>query len=294
MCEPGAIHWIEVAFGECVITTRDKWSFIIGLISSLMWIVSSAPQIYQNCKTKRVDGISPFLFSLLETGNILSLIGVILTDGLLTQIITSVLYALLDGIMFAQYIYYRYCKKTMNEQSENQDRGFPDTISENQIESNNSDKESDYFNADSSQAGGHAAGLATGLFIAAAEAKVDYKAPYIKDQLVGSLFGWISGCVYIGSRIPQVIKNFKNKIVTDLSPIYVSFAVFGNATYVISILLKSTEANYMWKQTPFLFGALGPMSCDILFLLQMCFLGFEKGETKELESDSDERRLDEL
>ena len=108
MCEPGAVHWIEVAFGECVITARDKWSFIIGMLSNLMWIVSSAPQIYQNCKTKRVDGISPFLFSLLETGNILSLIGVIITHGLITQIITAVIYALLDGIMFSQYIYLKY------------------------------------------------------------------------------------------------------------------------------------------------------------------------------------------
>lgn len=292
MCEPGAVHWIEVAFGECVITARDKWSFIIGMLSNLMWIVSSAPQIYQNCKTKRVDGISPFLFSLLETGNILSLIGVIITHGLITQIITAVIYALLDGIMFSQYIYYRYCRKTMNEQSEGQDDQYPNTVSENI--SDDSDKESDYFNAESSQATGHVAGLATGLFVAAAQSKVDYKAPYVKDQLVGSLFGWISGCVYIGSRIPQVITNFKNRIVTDLSPIYVCFALMGNATYVLSVLLKSVESNYMWRQTPFLFGAMGPMTCDILFLFQMCFLGLSKGAPKEVESDSDERRLDEL
>lgn len=292
MCEPGAIHWIEVAFGECVITERDKWSFIIGMISSLCWVVSSAPQIYQNYKTKRVDGQSPFLFSLLETGNILSLIGVILTDGLITQIITSVLYALLDGIMFVQYLYYRFCKKTMKDESEDQEDDSQ--IAEKDIKSTNLDNESDYINTDSSQSAGHVAGLATGLFIAASEAKVDYKAPYIKDQLVGSLFGWISGCVYIGSRIPQVIKNFQNRMVTDLSPIYVSFAVFGNTTYFISIILKSTEGNYMWRQTPFIFGALGPLSCDILFLFQMCFLGFESKKTKELDTDSDERRLEEL
>lgn len=292
MCEPGAIHWIEVAFGECVITERDKWSFIIGMISSLCWVVSSAPQIYQNYKTKRVDGQSPFLFSLLETGNILSLIGVILTDGLITQIITSVLYALLDGIMFVQYLYYRFCKKTMKDESEDQEDDSQ--IAEKDIKSTNLDNESDYINTDSSQSAGHVAGLATGLFIAASEAKVDYKAPYIKGQLVGSLFGWISGCVYIGSRIPQVIKNFQNRMVTDLSPIYVSFAVFGNTTYFISIILKSTEGNYMWRQTPFIFGALGPLSCDILFLFQMCFLGFESKKTKELDTDSDERRLEEL
>lgn len=294
MCEPGAIHWIEVAFGECVITTRDKWSFIIGIISNFMWVVSSAPQIYQNCKTKKVDGISPFLFSLLETGNILGLIGVILTHGLITQIITAVVYALLDGIMFTQYIYYRYCRKMNDNRSEDQvdDSQEPNTASKNIT--NNSDYESDYFNSDKDQISNHVAGLATGLFVATVNSKVDYRAPYIKDQLVGSIFGWISGCVYVGSRIPQVVKNFKNKNVTDLSPIYVCFSIFGNGTNVISILLKSIEANYMWKQTPFLFGAMGPMACDILFLFQMCFLGFNKKPISELEADSDERRLDEL
>ena len=48
MCDPGAVKWIETAFGECVITTTDKWSFIVGMLSNLCWIVSSAPQIYQN------------------------------------------------------------------------------------------------------------------------------------------------------------------------------------------------------------------------------------------------------
>ncbi|KAK8889320.1 PQ loop repeat-containing protein 2 [Tritrichomonas musculus] len=295
MCDPGAIKWIESAFGECVVTARDKWSFGIGMVSNLMWVVSSAPQIYQNCKTKRVDGQSPFLFSLLETGNILSLIGIIITHGLLTQIITAFLYAFLDGIMFTQFIYYRYCRKNRKDKSEDQaDEKISEDDDDGPNTQNVTETESDY-NANGSNGSSHVGGLAAGLLIAAAEAKVDYKAPYVKDQLVGSLFGWISGCVYIGSRIPQVIQNFKNHKVIDLSPIYVSFAIFGNTTYFLSVIIKSTERNYMWKQTPFLFGALGPLSCDVLFLFQMCFLGLQTGPTKETEdTDSDERRLNEL
>ena len=258
MCEPGYIEWIHTAFGECVISERDKWSFAIGMVSNIMWIVSSSPQIYQNCVTKKVEGQSPFLFSLLETGNIRSLIGVIINHGLVTQIITSALYALLDGIMFTQYLYYRFCNKQKVQFTEDDDN----------------DKKSEQSSSSDMQV----SGLASMAGVSLAQAKTDWTAPYSNEQLVGTLFGWIGGCVYIGSRIPQVLKNFQNRKVIDLSPIYVCFTIFGNLTYCLSVFIKSLDGSYLWNQAPFLFGAMGPMFCDILFLIQMAIFGIQKGD----------------
>ncbi|OHS98189.1 PQ loop repeat family protein [Tritrichomonas foetus] len=296
MCEPGAIAWIKTAFGDCVYDAKDKWSFAIGMLSNLMWVVSSAPQIYQNCVTKKVEGQSPFLFSLLETGNILSLIGVIITKGLVTQIITSALYAFLDGIMFTQYLYYRYCKKTMNSEGESE------SAAKN---SDSKDEEEEGYDIDDKEQkseivteGIQVAGLATGVLMATAEAaSTNWKAPYSGNQLIGTLFGWIGGTVYIGSRIPQVIKNFQNRKVIDLSPIYVCFTILGNATYCISVFLRSLENDYLWRQTPFLYGAIGPLTCDVLFLVQMCVYGIENGTQRkesDLSDNSEDRKLEEI
>lgn len=304
MCDPGAIRWIENAFGDCVITARDKWSFGIGMISNVMWIVSSAPQIYQNCKTKRVDGQSPFLFSLLETGNLLSLVGVILTNALVTQIITSIIYALLDGIMFVQYLYYRFCYESKKKNQANESNSKIDDEPKVDKGGLAMPKEKEPNLEDNYDAGKPLGGAMSAIFIATAQAKTNWSEPYQNDQLVGSLFGWVGSCVYIGSRIPQIVTNFKNKKVIDLSPIYICFTILGNVTYCLSVFIKSTESNYLWKQTPFIVGAIGPLTCDFLIVLQMCIFGIQKGQENEQTSSTtkssdnsdnyEERRLEEL
>lgn len=276
MCDPGAIKWIEDAFGECIITARDKWSFGVGMVSNLMWIISSSPQIYQNCKTRRVDGQSPFLFSFLLLGNVLSLIGVIITHGLLTQIITSILYCLLDGIMYAQFIYYRYIKKTHL-----QDQNIKELPSEPVDEMGDPIQNEEFPGPDfDNKRQTEVLGLAA---LVSGASATDWISPYQKDQLVGTLFGWAGGAIYLSSRIPQMMKNFKNRKVIDLSPVYVAFTIFGNLTYVLSVFIRDFSSNYLWKQAPFIFGAVGPMSCDVIFTIQMCVFGIQTGPTESKE-----------
>ena len=57
--------------------------------------------------------------------------------------------------------------------------------------------------------------------------------------VLGSVLGWIMTCSYVGSRIPQLIKNYRRGMTTGLSlPMFV-LLVLGSTTYVASIFVRS-------------------------------------------------------
>ena len=178
MCDDGVtgVKWIETAFGECVVNSRDKWSFGVGMVSNFMWIISSVPQVYQNCVVKRVDGQSPALFTLMVIGNILSLIGVIITDGLVTQIITSALYVILDGVMFVQFWWYGYIKPCVMKRRKSEKVGGDDdqlNISSSEEKPSEDDKPVHVQEID----GVPVAGLAAAALVQTASA-TNWAAPY--------------------------------------------------------------------------------------------------------------------
>ncbi len=54
----------------------------------------------------------------------------------------------------------------------------------------------------------------------------------------GSMLGWIMTCSYVGSRIPQLVKNYRRGMTTGLSlPMFV-LLVLGSTTYVASIFVR--------------------------------------------------------
>ena len=60
------------------------------------------------------------------------------------------------------------------------------------------------------------------------------KAPII----FGSVLGWVMTCSYVGSRIPQLVKNYRRGMTTGLSlPMFV-LLVLGSTTYVASIFVR--------------------------------------------------------
>ena len=55
------------------------------------------------------------------------------------------------------------------------------------------------------------------------------------------MLGWVMTCSYVGSRIPQLIKNYRRGMTTGLSlPMFV-LLVLGSTTYVASIFVRSVH-----------------------------------------------------
>lgn len=54
-------------------------------------------------------------------------------------------------------------------------------------------------------------------------------------DVLGQVFGWLCAVLYLGSRLPQILLNWRRKSVEGVSMLFFLFACLGNLTYVLSI-----------------------------------------------------------
>ena len=86
----------------------------------------------------------------------------------------------------------------------------------------------------------------------------------IEISLLGQIFGWGCAILYLGSRIPQVVKNFRRQSTEGLSLLFFLFACLGNITYVLSIISLSLERRYLFVNLSWLAGSAGTLMLDAL------------------------------
>lgn len=58
----------------------------------------------------------------------------------------------------------------------------------------------------------------------------------LEFNTLGQVFGYFCAALYIASRLPQLILNWRRKTTEGLSMLFFLFACLGNATYVLSIV----------------------------------------------------------
>lgn len=93
-------------FGDCIDTRLKLAGFIVGLVSFGLYVANQTPQMVQNYRNKRADGISLYLILLWLLGDSTNLVGTILTDGLPIQKIISVFFVTCDCIFLSQLFFY--------------------------------------------------------------------------------------------------------------------------------------------------------------------------------------------
>jgi hypothetical protein len=81
------------------------------------------------------------------------------------------------------------------------------------------------------------------------------------------LLGWLSALLYLSSRVPQILKNRHTKC-AGLSLALFIFAVGGNVTYVLSILLKDTSVPYLVENMSWIVGSVGTIFLDGIVFYQ--------------------------
>lgn len=52
-------------------------------------------------------------------------------------------------------------------------------------------------------------------------------------QIIAQIFGWLSATLYVGSRIPQILKNWRKKSTEGLSLAMFAVAVLGNVFFTL-------------------------------------------------------------
>lgn len=104
--------------------------------------------------------------------------------------------------------------------------------------------------------------------------------------LGASLLGYGSALLYLGARVPQIIKNQRDKSCEGLSLLFFLLSLLGNATYGAGILFHSLEGEYVWTNLPWLIGSLGTMVEDFVIFAQ--FRAFGEGENEGNGEEGDE------
>lgn len=106
----------------------------------------------------------------------------------------------------------------------------------------------------------------------------------LRFNVLGQVFGYICAVLYLGSRIPQLLLNYRRKSTEGISMLFFMFACLGNLTYVLSILIyepvchhphhcRSGEAKrlymrYFLVNFSWLLGSFGTLFLDAAVFVQ--------------------------
>lgn len=292
---PNGIEWINKYFGECATDNLQVAAFFIGLSSILCWLCAQAPQIYMNYKNGNADSLAfPFLVQWL-LGDLTNLVGAILTGQLPTQIYTAVYFVIIDFVMCMQWLYYKL-KNRDSSRYKHLKILAPDRPAERQVTSLKAVGATlvlfplaalaSYPGVQSLGVGAGAGGVAMGTVrrsIAAPAGRVLMASSVFSDpkQTAGYILGIVSATLYLGSRVPQILKNFMRRSTGGLSFSMFVLAVLGNLTYSAGIFMHSMDKEFLLEKTPWLVGSVGTLCFDFTIFMQFLMYGNREAREEE-------------
>ncbi|WWD09408.1 hypothetical protein V865_007531 [Kwoniella europaea PYCC6329] len=259
-------------------------SNIAGYMSIATWIVVYSPQIWENYQLQSGEGLSVPFIVLWLLGDITNLFGGIMAKLLPTMIILAVYYTICDLILLFQVYYYR--RK-------------PSPAARTHIDPND---ESTPLLPEPKQPKpllppsleypvmlGFVllSGVGAWYVTDQDEVKIPEK-PEVELEWKSQLLGWMSAVLYLGSRVPQIVHNYKTRC-AGLSLAMFFFAISGNITYVLSIFFTSMNPRYILANLPWLAGSGLTVFLDLFVLAQFAVFNWQdKKKEKVFASDEDD------
>lgn len=138
----------------------------------------------------------------------------------------------------------------------------------------------------------------------------------LEFNTLGQVFGWLCAVLYLGSRLPQLLLNWRRKSTEGVSVLFFLFACLGNLTYVLSILAYEPDCGrgkgghgrhsqdgcqpgeagqifwqYLLVNLSWLAGSAGTLLLDMSIFVQ--FFVYSKGEEEEDEESASSSSSDE-
>ncbi|KAI5868172.1 PQ-loop-domain-containing protein [Durotheca rogersii] len=108
-------------------------------------------------------------------------------------------------------------------------------------------------------------------------------------DLWGQVFGWLCAALYLGSRVPQLLLNWRRRSTEGVSVLFFLFACVGNLTYVLSILAYEPPAGagpagdvyarYVLVNLSWLAGSAGTLLLDLCIFAQFFAYGDSGGSS---------------
>ncbi|RDA89512.1 hypothetical protein CP533_3918 [Ophiocordyceps camponoti-saundersi (nom. inval.)] len=281
-------------------------SGIFGSISLTAWIFLLLPQLYVNFKAKSAEGLSLVFLFVWSLGDVANLSGALLTNLAPSAIALAGYFCILDLTLISQCLYYNALNARHLQSAEADDDGngadHSPLLARRQSSSTDVRETSDMA-VEPSSPPNHKGAVAAenegaakktwtrntmcivGVYvIGLAGWFVSYKAgawghttpsvpgpPQEKHEMraaVGLVLGYVSAAFYLCARIPQILKNYREKSCEGLSLLFFMLSLTGNMTYGLSLLAYSQKTDYLVKSLPWLLGSLGTMVEDATIFVQ--------------------------
>lgn len=85
----------------------------------------------------------------------------------------------------------------------------------------------------------------------------------------GQVLGYASSVFYLGSRVSQIVRNWRRHSAEGLSLAMFGCAIAANVTYGSGILLRTYTWADLRASTPWILGSLGTVSLDVVIFCQV-------------------------
>ncbi|OCL03867.1 vacuolar membrane PQ loop repeat protein [Glonium stellatum] len=295
------------------LTPHEALSGIFGSVSLASWIFLLVPQLIENYKQGAADGISLAFLTVWFIGDITNLAGAVWAGLVPTAIVLAVYFCFSDLILITQCLYYNFInarksRKEITRPNQTQDSaeqpllgrrdssiGLPGSHRRRSSAASRQHRASlartDSLTSiveEDSPSNEWAKNIISILAVCAAGTagwaiawKTEVWTPTPVDDGAGGtdmalgaqILGYASAICYLGARIPQIMKNYKDKSCEGLSLLFFILSLIGNATFGAAILFHSVEKEYFLTNLPWLLGSLGTMIEDATIFVQFRIYG---------------------
>ncbi|KAH7125404.1 vacuolar membrane PQ loop repeat protein [Dendryphion nanum] len=300
------------------LTSREALSGVFGSISLASWIFLLVPQLIENYKQGSAEGISLAFLVVWFIGDITNLVGALWAGLVPTVIALAVYFCFADLILISQCLYYnilnaRKARRKSARSTNTQDSaeqpllgrrdsslGLPGSHRRKSSAASRRRRASSLpsiveDNVGTSEwvkntlsiigvcivgAAGWAIAWKTGVWV---PQPVQDDTDSTEIALGAEILGYASAVCYLGARIPQIIKNQKDRSCEGLSLLFFMLSLLGNATYGAGILFHSLEREYFLTTLPWLIGSLGTMVEDATIFIQFRVFGSGEATTAAVE-----------
>jgi len=267
------------------------------------------PQVIENYKLRSAESLSFSFLVVWLTGDIANLIGCVVLDQLPFQIYLSIYFILVDTVLCLQWLWYVQLGKGIplpaTAESDIKDLAEPrepihiavprsDTLSETSglVPYSHSASPSKWYTLTPATKDKSSVALFALFFLAlqtpsstltttSSTFSVSSAPSSAEGTLwMGRFFAWLCTCLYLSSRIPQILKNYKRRSVQGLSIALFFFAACGNLSYTLSIFTNphSTRKS-LTEAIPYILGSAGTLLFDMTIYSQYVVYSWVNRET---------------